>query len=384
MSCRKCKSKCICEPCPRGPRGFSGITGPTGPSGAAGPTDTEVVSALNDTSAALGIDPTIKAEAASFYDNNNAEVFGIGDVIAFRLPGPNDPITTPDGGFTFILPRIGLYRIDWQMAVNEPTPAQLANPPPGGAHVQTTLTTQAIPEGAFVPVPGGRIGRDAPFAQVVGNCILVGTIREDQPVRIENTGTVPISFVNGPPANPNERSINIANLTPPRRDAIGAACNQADQLVPPNGDVSFDSAGTFVNVAHPPAPFTQFEVEIPGRYQLTWAVQAATREPDAIATFYPFVNGVPIPISKVTYVQNAASVGVAGFNFPSQIYAVVVTDIQLQQGDLVTLRNVSRPAPGTFPQSPPLPGTSEVLLSTSFGGNQVCNATFEIKLTNVG
>lgn len=370
MGC-KCKKKCVCEVCPRGPRGFAGAPGQPG---ATGPTGE--LGEIPGLSSVLETGPIFKFEGASFYDNNNVDAIGIGDIVPFRLAGPNDPIVTPDGGATFILPRVGIYRVDWQMAVNEPTPAQLANPPPGGAHVQTTLTTQAVAEGAFVPVPGGRIGRNAPFAQVAGVCVLVETIRDDQPIRIENTGTVPITFVEGPPTNPNERSINIANTVPQRQDATASAANRADQNVPPNGDVVFDSPGTFVNVEHPPAPFTEFEINVAGRYRLVWFVEGASPSP---IVFVPYVNGVPLPVTKAVRVQSATQFAISGQQVTT-FYEEAITDIVLQVGDLVTLRNITGP---TANPDAPVPGTEQVFLTTQVGPNFVFNASFELTLTNL-
>ena len=352
MSCRK---KCgTCEICtektgPRGFRGPTGAVGPTGPccTGATGPSSGSVVPTFF---------PVLKALAATFYGNTPAPEggVGIGDVFDFPLDGANDPIGRQDTG-TFVLPFPGLYKVTFQIPINEPSLAQVG----AGANVQATLTTQTVAEGSFDAVAGATVGKGAAFSQLVGETF-IEAVRHNQPIRIENTGNLPVTYFSPVPTSPNQRTINIASVVPQRLDANAHLENQVPEVVPTNGDVTF-SHGSFavgatgptgpnggltgatgpigapgtasVNVGVTPSspPYTGFVIQLAGRYVINWNVKATSPgSPSGTAYFFPFVNGIQIPSD--TPVQPASG---------QQLSPV------LNVGDVVTLRNISG-APATL------------------------------------
>ena len=341
MSC-KCKKKCACEQGPRGPRGFTGAPGATGPTGEAGGFR------------APDFVPVYKELGATFYDNvSSAEVVGPGDIFPFSLDGPNDPIGRLDSG-TFILPFVGLYKIDFQIPINEPTPAQIA----AGAYVQAALTAQVLPEGAFIPVPGGIVGKAAQGSQLIGSVIAQAT-RDNFPVRVENTSNIPVSYVAGNLAVPNQRTINIISILPQRTDVFGWMLKRGGvQNVPPGGIVEFSvtsgrragnqASGQTSNVDFLPLPFPdRMIIQSSGPVVLKWfvlgrPVDFSTPTSDVTRFFAPFVN------------DNQLLVESTGF-----------TTANLAAGDVITLRNISgmnlqitQSLPVTAPN---LPSTQAVL-----------------------
>ena len=353
MSCRKCKEKCcVCEQGPRGPRGFSGASGQPGVMGVTGPTGEAGGFRTPD------FVPAYKELGATFYDNvSPVEVVGPGDIFPFSLDGPNDPIGRLDSG-TFILPFVGLYKIDFQIPINEPTPAQVA----GGAYVQASLTAQTIPEGAFIPVPGGIVGKAAQGSQLIGSVIAQAT-RDNFPVRVENTSNIPVSYVAGNLAVPNQRTINIISLLPLRIDVFGWMLKRGGGIqdlttAAPGSIVLFNvtsgaragnqASGQTSNVDFLPLPFpTRMIIQSSGPVVLKWfvlgrPVDFETPTSDITRFFAPFVN------------DNQLLVESTGF-----------TTANLAAGDEITLRNISgmnlqitQSAPVTAPN---LPTTQAVL-----------------------
>ena len=344
MGC-KCKKKCLCDQGPRGPRGFTGAPGVTGPTGEPGR-----LSGFN----APDFVPVYKELGATFYDNvSPVEVVGPGDIFPFSLDGPNDPIGRLDSG-TFILPFVGLYKIDFQIPLNQPTPAQVA----AGAYIQAALTAQTIPEGAFIPVPGGIVGKAAQGSQLIGSVIAQAT-RDNFPVRVENTSNIPVNYVAGNLGIPNQRTINIISILPQRTDVFGWMLKRGgSQTVIPDGIVTFNvtsgrragnqASGQTSNVDFLPPIFPdRLIIRSSGPAVLKWYVfgrpGASFEAPDSDITrfFAPFVN------------DNQLLVESTGF-----------TTANLAAGDEITLRNIS-----SFPFSlqaipvtaPNLPSTQAIL-----------------------
>lgn len=326
---KKCPEGCI------GPRGPAGTTPPFVPT----------------------FYPISKVLGATFYDTNNDGVVGPGDVFEFTLEGPNDPIEREDAG-TFLLPFPGLYKISWQIPINEPSDAEFAL----GGRVQSTLTTQAVDEGSFDSVPGGVTGKGSPVSQLVGETI-VEAVRHNQPVRIENTSNIPVTYFTGIPENPNQRVINIASLIPQREDALGFLENRVAEVVASNNDVTFSDGSGFpgptgsigvnggiagvatVNMGVTPstAPYSGLVIQRSGKYVVEWIAYLPADLPvQQNGKFLPYVNGVPIAATGSTGPVSRSSSG------------RILMETNLNVGDVVTLRNQS-PVPITFNTSSPIP-----------------------------
>ena len=317
MSCRKCKEKCVCASGPRGPRGFPGAVGPTGPQGATG--------SLSGFSVPDFV-PIYKELGATFYDNSNpADVVGPGDIFPFTLDGPNDLIARSDSG-TFLLPVAGLYKIDFQIPINEPTPAQVA----AGAYVQASLTAQTIPEGAFIPVPGGIVGKAAQGSQLIGTVIVRAT-RDNFPIRVENTSNIAVTYVTGNLAIPNQRDLNIFALLPQRVDVFGWLLSRGQNNTfnggVPGGTVVFDVTSGPRETSNvefqPPVTPDRIVIQSSGPIAIKWYVVGrpidfTTPMSDITRFFAPFVNNNQLIVDEV------------GF-----------TTANVAAGDVITLRNIS-------------------------------------------
>lgn len=336
MGCKKSCGKSSCNECnaDSGPRGFRGPTGPVGPccTGATGP-GTDIVPTFF---------PTSKPLAATFYGVGPG-VVGPGDIFDFPLDGPNDPIGRADSG-TFVLPFAGLYKVSWQMPIVQGATGPTG--PSGPVFVQSTLTAQTVEEGSFVPVAGGVVGRDAPFAQLVGETIVEAT-RNNFPIRIENTSAgptgaaAPVNYYSPIPTRPNQRTVNIASLVPQRTYAAGVLRNNVPQVVAAGVDVTFNESGQVpalgdgnpiqpginTNVGVTPAvpPFVGLVIQQAGTYVVEWVTFQLGAE--SSRPFYPYLNGAPLPNpSGVVLPRSSGS---------------VLSSIILQVGDVVTLRNQS-------------------------------------------
>lgn len=336
MGCKKSCGKSSCNECnaETGPRGFRGPTGPVGPccTGATGP-GTDIVPTFF---------PTSKPLAATFYGVEPG-VVGPGDIFDFPLDGPNDPIGRLDAG-TFLLPFAGLYKIDVQLPLIEPSLAQVE----GGAYVQAVITAQTIEEGAFVPVVGGVFGRGAALSQLVGETIVEAT-RNNFPIRVQNTSNIPVNYYVGNPAMGNQRTINIASLVPQKTYAAGFLLNTVPQVVAPGADVTFNQSGqtdnaigpslqSNVGVVPPTPPFVGLVIEQPGIYVIEWGTRLIGDFQQS--PFVVYVNGMPIGYS-------------GSFGGPPDYAFRVRTHFALQVGDVVTLRNESGAA---IPLENPSPG----------------------------
>lgn len=262
MSCRKKCGKCNECSAEQGPRGFRGSPGPTGPTGPAGVPGTPAQN-FPDTDFFEGSGPITEYISGSYYDDNNSEIFGVGDIISFRKSTLVLNPINKDGDGTFVLPLPGKYQINWQIPLNELTPAQIL----AGEHVQITLTTQLVDDGPFVPVADGSSGRDVNLSQLTGSVIVL-TSFANQKFRLENTSTVSISPLNGPVNQPNDRTISIIDLLGLRTDAYANAVNYQQQVVRgftieppllPSDPVIFDTPGQFVNIQGS-TPLTNFRV----------------------------------------------------------------------------------------------------------------------------
>ena len=313
MSCRKCKEKCVCEQELRGPRGFRGAPGPTGEVGAG--------------FRAPDFVPVYKELGATFYDNiNPVEIVGVGDIFPFSLDGPNDPIGRLDSG-TFILPFVGLYKIDFQIPINEPTSAQIA----AGAYVQASLTAQTIPEGAFISVPGGIVGKAAQGSQLIGS-VLAQATRDNFPVRVENTSNIPIAYLVGNLAVPNQRTLNILSVLPQRIDVFGWMLSRGQNNTFNGGriggimifDVTSGPSQTSNVEFVPSGTPDRIVIQSSGPVAIKWYVLgrrlSSFSDPrrDISQFFAPFVNDNQLIINSSGYVS-----------------------ANLAAGDEITLRNIS-------------------------------------------
>lgn len=278
--------------------------------------------------------PTFKPLAATFYGDTPGTV-GPGDIFDFPLNGPNDPIgrDTIDNTTTFILPFAGLYKVDVQLPIVEPSPAQLA----AGAYVQAAITAQTVEEGAFVPVAGGVFGRGAPLAQLVGETIVEAT-RNNFPIRVQNTSNIPVNYYVGNPAMGNQRTINIASLVPQKTYAAGILLNTVPEIVAPGTDVTFNQSGQADNAIGPSLqanvgvvpstpPFVGLVIEQAGIYVIEWQTHFSGNFGQPFP-FFPYVNGAPVPTE-----------GNFGPGGPPDHANRIRSSTILQIGDVITLRN---------------------------------------------
>lgn len=339
MSCRKKCGKCDkCElfKADQGPRGFRGSPGPTGPVGPIGPCCTGPTGPGSDVVPTFF--PTFKPLAAMFYGIGEGAV-GIGDIFDFPLDGPNDPIGRLDSG-TFLLPFAGLYRISWEIPINEPPFLPPGPPTVPASHVQSTLTAQIVPDGAFVPVAGGAVGKAVPYSQVVGE-VIVEAIRNNFPIRIENTSSIPVTYYAGIPAHPNQRTINIASIVPQKTYAAGILINTVPQVVASAADVTFNQSGLVnnaigpslqanVGVVPPTAPHVGLVIEQAGIYVIEWQTHFSPIGPTDGFHFFPYVNGMRV-----------LTEGNFGPGGPPDHANRIRSSNVLQPGDVVTLRNQS-------------------------------------------
>lgn len=288
--------------------------------------------------------PILKTLAATFYDTNNDGIIGPGDVFSFTLEGANDPIEREDAG-TFLLPFPGLYKVTWQIPINEPSSSQLAL----GQSVQSTLTTQVVGDGSFDSVPGGIVGKGSPYSQLFGETI-VEAVRHNQPIRIENTSNIPVTYFTGVLDSPNQRTISIASMVPERLDSAGFLTNNVPETVtggagatgPGAGQVTFSTQtgpgplgptgpnggltgatgpGAIVNVGVTPiiAPHTGLVIQKAGKYVVEWFIVPE----GPLNAIFPYVNGTPIP---------GAGIRSNGRGTLSTTFVV---------GDIITLQNIT-------------------------------------------